>query len=110
MGVKPGKSYANMTEATRALFPDHPEYLVCPPEIKAIAEVTMKLGDLRIGAGLSPGDVARLMKVSKRRFTGIEHGDRLTISEVAAYADALGYELDVLFVAKRKRINGYNCR
>lgn len=96
MGIKLGKSYANVYDLLRGEYPDHPEFAESFLETYKREQIAFTLFMMRTKLGITQDELAKRMGVSQSKIAKLEdRGDNVKFNDVIAYARALDHNVSL---------------
>ncbi len=104
MAVKMGKPYKNIKELLRGEYPDEPELVESFVKADEKEQLANTLWMMRTRRGVTQTEVAERMGITQSAVAKLEdRGDSVKMSDVARYADALGYAVQLKFTEIKKK-------
>ncbi len=104
MAVKMGKPYKNIKELLRGEYPDEPELVESFVKTDEKEQLANTLWMMRTRRGVTQAEVAERMGITQSAVAKLEdRGDSVKMSDVASYAEALGYAVQLKFTEIKKR-------
>lgn len=104
MAVKMGKPYKNVGELLRGEYPDEPELIESFMKTDEKEQLANTLWTMRTRRGVTQAEVAERMGITQSAVAKLEdRGDAVKMSDVASYAEALGYAVQLKFTELKKK-------
>lgn len=104
MAVKMGKPYKNVEELLRGEYPDEPELVESFVKTDEKEQLANTLWMMRTRRGVTQEEVAKRMGITQSAVAKLEdRGDSVKMSDVASYAEALGYAVQIKFIERKKK-------